>query len=728
MSWCRRENSALAEGLFDEKRVEIEGEVTRVTYRSEDGYTVLRLGAAGAPTTCVGFFARIGPGDRIKATGAWVDHPKYGNQFSVATYEIIPPHTTEGIARYLASGIVRGIGPGIAERIVERFGEKTLEVIEKNPRRLSEVEGLGPKRIQAIKKAWREQREISKLMVFLESNGIRAGGALRIYRHYGSKSIEVIRENPYKLAADIWGIGFATADKMAYRLGIAPDAPVRIRAAIVYVLSEAAEEGHVFLPGDFLGAKCTEMLGIDEVTFEGALEALAGESQVVREDGRVYLPHLIAAEKAVTADLKRLQEAEEAEGGPEVPGLDELLRRMEAESGVRFAQSQVDAIRQGLKSRLAIITGGPGTGKTTIVRAFVELYQEHGLKVSLAAPTGRAAKRMSEVTGCEAKTIHRLLEYSPRENAFRRNATSPLEADLVVVDEASMLDILLGASLLGAIKSPTSIILVGDVDQLPPVGPGNFLRDLIDSRKLAVSRLTQIFRQEAGSTIVENAHRINAGEFPVFSRGSGDFFLIEEDNPAEVAARIVELCSTKLQAGFGFDGVNDVQVLSPMYKGDAGATNLNAKLQESLNPAGAQVEGLRFRIGDKVMQLRNNYDKMVFNGDIGRVAGYDADDDKVIVRFDAEVDYDRSELDEITLAYAVTVHKSQGSEFPCIVMPILTQHYIMLYRNLIYTAVTRAKSLVVLVGTKKAVSLAVRNVRTEQRFSSLADRLATALR
>jgi len=715
----------LSERLFNEGSTEIQGEVARVTYRSENGYTVLRLDASGSAITCVGVFARIGPGDRVKAKGEWVTHPKYGAQFNVAGYEIVPPHTVEGIARYLASGIVKGVGEGIADRIVARFGERTLEVIEKHPGRLLEVEGLGPKRVQAIKKAWREQREMSELIVFLESHGIRVGSAIKIYKHYGANSIGIIRENPYRLAAEIWGIGFATADKIAYRLGIAPDAPVRVRAGIVHVLSEAADDGHVFLDEAFLRSKCSSLLGIEETAFDDALAVLAGEGAIVLECERVYLPQLLEAEKAIAANLKRLYESEE---GPSISAPDGVLSRLEAQGGMKFGQSQIEAIRQGLKSRLAIVTGGPGTGKTTIVRAFVEIYESSGLKVCLAAPTGRAAKRMSEITQTEARTLHRLLEYSPRENLFRRNADNPIDADLVVVDEASMLDILLASSLAKAIKSATSVIMVGDVDQLPPVGPGNFLRDVIEARRLPVHRLTHIFRQEAGSTIVENAHRINGGEFPVFSKGSGDFFLIEEDDPAEVANKVVELCSRRLPAGFGLDGVNDVQVLSPMYKGEAGATNLNARLQEALNPEGRQLGDLRFRMGDKVMQLRNNYEKAVFNGDIGRVVGYDPEEDRVTIRFDADVDYDRSELDEVTLAYAITVHKSQGSEFPCVVMPVLTQHYIMLYRNLLYTGVTRAKRLVVLVGTKKAVALAVRNVRSEQRFSSLAERLADIIK
>jgi exodeoxyribonuclease V alpha subunit len=712
------------ESVFAERLEGAEGEVIKVTFHSEDGYTVFRFRTEYDEFTCTGHFPRIGPGDRLRVTGKWVVHPRYGTQLSIETYEIVQPHTLPGIARYLGSGLIKGIGKEMAQRIVDKFGEKTLEIIEHRPRRLLEVGGIGEVRLRAIKKAWREERVMSELVMFLESHGIRATSALKIYKRYGGSAIEVVRENPYRLASEIWGIGFATADEMAYKLGIDPESPMRIKAGITYVLGQGTDEGHVFLPLEFLTTRCVSLLGVGEASFEDALDDLRREGEVVVEEEKVYLPTLYDAETSVVMDLKARCDLEHRPG---VEDIDSTLLEIERSQGMTFDPGQLNAISHGLKSGFTVITGGPGTGKTTIVQAFVRVYESSGLAIALAAPTGRAAKRMSEVTGMEARTIHRMLEFNPKDRLFRRNEENPIDADLIVVDEASMLDIVLASALLKAIRSTTSVVFVGDVDQLPPVGPGNFLKDIIEADCFPVHRLTRIFRQDETGTIVENAHSINRGEFPEFSRSGGDFFLFDLDSPAEVASTIVDLVSRRLPARFGFDSFADIQVLSPMYKGDAGATNLNAMLQQALNSAGRRMGELRFREGDKVMQLRNNYEKMVFNGDIGRVFECDAEEGKLTVDFDSRVEYDRSELDEITLAYAVTVHKSQGSEFPCIVMPVLTQHYIMLFRKLLYTAVTRAKSLVVLVGSRRAVGIAVKNVRTDRRYSALSPRLKRAV-
>jgi exodeoxyribonuclease V alpha subunit len=718
-------NDTLYDGLDGAEKPGLEGEVARITFRSDDGYTVFSLQSKDRAVTCVGHFARLTVGDEIRLKGDWVVHPRYGKQFNVTGYEVVPPQTDEGLIRYLSSGLIPGVGKSIAERMVRRFGSATLEIIDKHPDRLLRVEGLGKKRVSAIKKAWKEHRELSELMVFFESHGVRAGNALKIYRQYGTEAIEIVRENPYRLASEVWGIGFTTADRIATHLGIEPDAPVRVRAGIAFALSQASDEGHVYLPEDFLRDRCVSLLGVDEACFESALEHLVKDEILVCDGGRVYLPLLFAAEQSITESFRGLLEDE----SETVTGnVDKVLDNIQSEYSMEFDPSQVSAIKQGLASRALVITGGPGTGKTTIVRAFVRIFASRGLEVSLCAPTGRAAKRMSELAGRPAKTIHRMLEFNPQDGFFRRNAETPLEADVVIVDETSMLDVILASALLKAVRPGTSIIFVGDVDQLPPVGPGSFLRDVITSGAVPVARLSRIFRQAEGGDIVENAHRINAGEYPEFSKGEGDFYLIEKENPGQVAGEIVDLCSRRLPERFGLDRVSDIQVLSPMYKGDAGATNLNQMLQQAINPHGEKIEEIRFRIGDKVMQLRNNYDKMVFNGDIGQVVDSDPEEGTIRIRFDFEVDYDRAELDEITLAYAITVHKSQGSEFPCIVMPVLTQHYIMLYRNLIYTAVTRAKRLVVLVGTRKAMALAVRNIRSDQRFSSLADRLTDIIK
>jgi len=713
-----------AEDIFDKKLDGVEGEVTKVAFHSEDGYAVLRFRTDSGEFTCTGHFARIGPGDRLRITGRWVRHPRYGRQVTIESYEVIPPRTVDGIARYLGSGLIKGVGREMARRIVDKFGEGTLDIIDKRPARLLEVEGIGRARLKAIKRAWREERAVSELVMFLESHGVRATSALKIYKRYGDKAVEVLRENPYRLASDIWGIGFVTADEIAFKLGIDPESPMRVKAGIRYVLGRAVEDGHVFLVEEFLKERCVSLLGVGEDSFEEALDSLRREGEVTVEDERIYLPSLYEAETSIVMDL---QQRREVGHNPDIADVDTTLLAIERAQGVTFDKSQIEAIGQGLRSGFSVITGGPGTGKTTIVRAFVEAYESNGLAISLAAPTGRAAKRLSEVAGKEARTVHRLLEFNPKDGFFRRNQDNPVEADLVVVDEASMLDILLASALLKAIRPTTAVVFVGDVDQLPPVGPGNFLKDLIEAGCFPVHRLTRIFRQDETGTIVENAHSINRGEFPEFSRAGGDFYLIEQEDPAQAADTVVDLVARRLPAKFGFDRFADIQVLTPMYKGDAGATRLNAMLQQALNPGGKRMGDLRFREGDKVMQLRNNYDKMVFNGDIGRVVECDVEEGKLVVDFGLRVEYDRSELDEITLAYAVTVHKSQGSEFPCIVMPVLTQHYIMLFRKLLYTAVTRAKKLVVLVGSRRAVGIAVRNVRTDRRYSALSRRLREAI-
>lgn len=701
---------------------EVLGEVVKVTFRGEDGYTVAKvLTEDGEEVTCVGSFETTGKGDKRRFYGKWVDHPKYGIQFSVDFSEPLPPKTTDGVISYLSSGLIPGIGKALAQRIVTCFGERTIEILDSEPNRLREVPGIGDKRIEAIKRAWREQHGLRELVAMLRSHGISVGTALRIHKQYGADALTVINQNPYRLALEVWGIGFAKADEIATRLGVQRDSPTRIKAGIHFTLWKASEEGHVFLPLSEVFKRAKATLGVEQEDIETCLVELQEEGIVVEEDGRIYLPSLYWAEISVASRLRRMLSLSKVSnsGSQEVD-----ITKVLAMSKINLHSSQKEAIRRAIDSKVMIITGGPGTGKTTLIKVLVDYFEKQGKMVSLAAPTGRAAKRMTELAGCQAKTIHRLLEYSPLEGVFRRDSQNPLDADLVIIDESSMLDLPLANHLLSALRDDASVIFVGDVDQLPPVGVGSFFADLVQSKLVPVSRLTKVFRQEEGGGIVENAHKINRGEFPSFTDPNGDFVLIEKEDPAEVAETVVRLCSQVLPCSFGYDPMSDVQVLSPMYKGEVGATILNQKLQNALNPRGKQFDGTRFRVGDKVMQIRNNYEKMVFNGDIGIVVGIDEEEDKLIVEFDGEIEYERSDLEEITHAFAITVHKSQGSEFKCIVMPVITQHYVMLHRNLLYTAVTRAKQKVILVGTRKAVGIAVRNIRSERRHSWLAQRLA----
>lgn len=735
----------LSKALQDEGTVSVEtleGQVERITYAGEeDGYSVLRLKVRGRRdlVTVVGSFLSVTPGEVLRLRGAWSRHPKYGQQFRADHYETLSPDTVEGIRKYLGSGLIKGIGPEMAKRIVKAFGTATLDVIDTDPQRLLEVEGIGPKRLRGILKAWDDQKEIREVMIFLKTHGVSASHATRIFKHYGKESLKVLRENPYRIAMDVTGIGFVTADKMARNLGFGADSELRAEAGLHYVLFQAADEGHVCLPRNRLLEDTRKLLEAPAPVVAQGLENLSADGRIVLErlpedaarlmgDGTaVYLRGYHAAETQTAARLtyiasfaKRFSPAT----------IDEALKAVTARLPFPLAPMQMEAVRRALTDKVLIITGGPGTGKTTLVKAVCAAYKRLGARVALAAPTGRAAKRLSETTGHEAATIHRLLEFSPQGGGFQRNEHKPLNADCLIVDEASMLDALLAHHLLKAVAPKTTVIFVGDVDQLPSVGAGNVLQDLIDSGAFAVVRLSEIFRQARKSLIVVNAHRIREGLFPIngSSREGGlsDFYFIEKDDPQEVLRVVLELCTKRIPAKFGLDPVDDIQVLSPMHRGTVGAQSLNEALQRALNPRGRAVEraGRVYRVGDKVMQLRNNYDKDVFNGDLGRIQAVDEENQEIRVRMDGRlVAYDFSELDEITHAYAVSVHKSQGSEYPAVVVPLVTQHYVMLQRNLLYTAVTRGRKLVVLVGSRKALGMAVRNDRIQKRCTLLAHRL-----
>lgn len=724
----------------------LEGQVERITYAGEeDGYSVLRLKVRGRRdlVTVVGSFVSVTPGEVLRLRGAWGRHPKYGEQFRADQYETLSPDTVEGIRKYLGSGLIKGIGPEMAKRIVKAFGTATLEVIDSAPERLLEVGGIGPKRLEGIVKAWDDQKEIREVMIFLKSHGVSASHATRIFKQYGKESLEILRENPYRPAMDVSGIGFLTADKIARNLGFGHDSPLRAEAGIHYVLFQAADEGHVCLPRRRLLDDAGKLLEAPPEVLEKGLEALASDGRVVVEvlpadaarglgdTQAVFLRGYHTAEAQTAARLtyiasfpKRFPQAK----------IEEAVAAVTARQPFPLTPLQVEAVRRALTDKVVVITGGPGTGKTTLVKAVCAAYARLGARVALAAPTGRAAKRLSETTGRDAATIHRLLEFSPAAGGFQRNEQKPLNADCLIVDEASMLDALLAHHLLKAVDPKTTVIFVGDVDQLPSVGAGNVLQDIIDSGAFPVVRLTEIFRQAQRSLIVVNAHRIRDGMFPVngSSRGEklSDFYFIEKDDPEEVLAVVVELCTKRIPKRFGLDPVDDIQVLSPMHRGVVGAQRLNEVLQGALNPRGRAVEraGRIFRVGDKVMQLRNNYDKDVFNGDLGRIHAVDEENQEIRVHMDGRpVAYDFSELDEITHAYAVSVHKSQGSEYPAVVVPLVTQHYVMLQRNLLYTAVTRGRKLVVLVGSRKALAMAVRNDRIQKRYTLLAHRLRGAL-
>ncbi len=721
---------------------ELTGQVDRVTYTNqENGFSVLRLRVAGRrdPVTVVGTFVSVNPGESLRLEGRWGHHPRHGEQFQVERYETLTPATADGIEKYLGSGLIKGIGPVTARRIVARFGEHTLDVIDADIERLLEVEGIGPYRIERIRKAWEDQKEIRQVMVFLRSHGVSAAFATRIFKTYGRDSLDVVRQNPYRLAMDIAGIGFVTADKIARALGFETDSPVRAEAGILYLLFRATEEGHFCLPQGLLLENGRELLNIPSETLEGAVTRLIEDRRVFRETlppavaetfGDPFALYLKGYHTAEVQIARRLRQLLDYPLPPRRVDPLQALSRLQGRLPFRLAPSQEEAVKRALTDRVLIITGGPGTGKTTLVRAVLAAYRTMNARVCLAAPTGRAAKRLNEATGHPAATIHRLLEFSPHAGGFQRHEEKPLKADLVVIDEASMLDGLLAHHLVKAVPAHATLVFVGDVDQLPSVGPGNVLQDLIRSGVFPVVRLTEIFRQARRSRIVVNAHRIRDGRMPLFqddSEGLQDFYFIERENPEEALNVIVRLCTERIPSRFGLDPIDDVQILTPMHRGTVGAQRLNRDLQQALNPSGTALQrGDRlYRRGDKVMQIRNNYDKDVFNGDLGRILKVDLEEQELTVAVDGRpVAYDFSELDELVHAYAVTVHKSQGSEYPAVVLPLHPQHYMMLQRNLLYTAVTRGRKLVVIVGTRKALAMAVRNDRTQKRFTLLAERLA----
>jgi len=726
------------------------GSIERITfYSDETGYTVARFlaeptdaHAGREPLTVVGNMLGVNVGETIRLEGAWTSHPKHGRQFKVERYTPELPSSPEGLRRYLGSGLIKGIGPVTAERIVKRFGLETIAVIEQHAERLREVSGVGAKRVAMIAASWAEQKQIKEVMLFLQSYGISTGLAVKIYKAYGDAALNVVRQQPYRLARDIHGIGFLTADKIARALGMQSDDPARIEAGVRHVLSTFTNDGHVFTRQPDLVQQSVIALDVPAMTAAGsghelitkAIARLAAANEIVIEADAVYLTPFHRAEVGVANRIRQIVNSRESRladlAAMQRAEVEEWLR---TRSQIALTAKQADAVCSALTAKLTVLTGGPGTGKTTTVRGLIELLKANNYTFNLAAPTGRAAKRLSEATGEPAQTLHRLLEFKPAVEAgarFMRDRDNPLDADLIIVDELSMIDLLLMNALLKAVAVNSHLVLVGDPDQLPSVGAGNVLKDVIASGVAPVIALDTIFRQSEQSLIVHNAHRINRGELPEFSRSAEDFFLFNEPEPEDAAARVVKLVTTSIPARFKLDPVNDIQVLSPMHRGVVGVAHFNTALQAALNPPQPGKHewkhgGRVFRVGDKVMQTRNNYDKLVFNGDMGRVQSIDLEEQTVVIDFDGLlVPYDVSELDELTHAYAMSVHKSQGSEYRAVVIPLLTQHYMMLQRNLLYTAITRAKSLVVLVGTKRAIAIAVKNDKVAQRNSGLVKRLA----
>ncbi len=713
---------------------ELEGTIERITYQNEEnGYTIARLRRLSEPgeVTVVGNLPGIVVGQMVKLTGTWVNHQQYGRQFEIEGFTFSQPVTPEGLKKFLGSGLIKGIGPVTASNIVEKFGLDSLEIIENEPHRLTRIAGIGEKKAAVIHAAWQDQKQIKEIMIFFQGQGISPFLAAKIYRQYGDKAVEIIRRNPYQLARDIQGIGFKTADDIAQKAGIARNDPYRVQAGILYTLGQLAEDGHCYAEKKQLISETSKILAIAADEIEKQINAIQQDKDIIIDQQAVYLAPYYYAEQIIaqkiasilSSRMDRLSIFDNKSNTKLIAALDRF-------SPHPLTGNQKDAILLALREKISILTGGPGTGKSTITGGLVQILRANGKSILLAAPTGRAARRLSQTTGMEAKTIHRLLEFSPSyEGGFGRNEHNPLDADMIIIDESSMIDLLLFQHLISALQPGSHLLLVGDVDQLPSVGAGNVLRDLIESGIIPVTRLTEIFRQAEASHIITNAHRINQGQMPEFSRDIDDFFLFVENDSQKAADWVIELVKNRIPARFGYDPINDIQVLTPIHRGPAGVAELNQRLQSALNPPAAVKaefqQGSRYlRLGDRVMQIRNNYDRMVFNGDLGIIRAVDPEDQTTAIDFDGRlITYDFSDLNEITHAYAISIHKSQGCEFPVVVVPIITSHYIMLQRNLLYTAVTRAKNLVVLVGSQRAIAMAVKNNRIVQRNTLLKKRL-----
>ena len=698
--------------------------VERITYQNpENGYSVLKVKVKGYNdlVTLVGNLLEVPVGSVLLCRGEWKVDKRYGSQFVAATWEETMPATVYGIEKYLGSGLVKGIGPRFARAIVQRFGTETIDIIETEIERLYEVPNIGRKRVAKIRESWEKQKDIKNVMLFLQGYGVSTAYAAKIYREYGKESIDKVRENPYRLADDIWGIGFKTADGIAAKMGYEKEDPRRCRSGILYTLGELSDEGHVYAGEEQLVKTAGQLLEAGETAIRDTLAGMLQAEDLILDKDAIYLPPFYHAECGTS---RRLRDLAESTGRSLFDGLFDPSS-LTAETGIEYDEVQLAAIRQAVTSKVMVLTGGPGTGKTTTTQGIIAALKKAGLRVLLAAPTGRAAKRMSEATGMEAKTIHRLLEYNPQDG-YKRNDENPLEGDALIVDECSMIDILLMNNLLKAVPVGMRLVFVGDIDQLPSVGAGNVLRDVIDSQRIPVVRLVRIFRQAQKSRIVMNVHTINQGRFPDTSNGRDtDFFFMREDDPERAAETIVRLVKERLPRAYR-ESPDRIQVLTPMQRGVVGAANLNLLLQQALNPSGPSLGrgGYTYRQGDRVMQLRNNYAKEVFNGDLGYIREVDTEERMLTVDFDGKkVEYDVTELDELTLAYATTIHKAQGSEYPIVVMPVLMTHFVMLQRNLIYTGITRAKKICVLLGAAKALAYAVRNVSVLKRNTRLKERL-----